>query len=69
MEAAMQPLDLGTFYRGLKEHGIAYFEVSQRGRVDHTTDQLRNHHYSKLGSSPNVVREEILDAITIKIQI
>ena len=61
----MQRHDLGTFYRGLKELGIAYSDISQKGRVDHTPEQLKVH-YSKLGSTPNVVRDEILDAITIK---
>ena len=65
MEVAMQRHDLGTFYRGLKELGIAYSDISQKGRVDHTPEQLKAH-YSKLGSTPNVVRDEILDAITIK---
>ena len=61
----MQRHDLGTFHRGLNELGIAYSEISQRERVDHTPDQLRAH-YSKLGSTPNAVRDEILEAITIK---
>ena len=65
VETAMQRHDLGTFCRGLKQLGIAYSEISLAGRVDHTPDQLRAH-YSKLGSTPNVVRDEILDAITIK---
>ena len=33
--------------------------------MDHTPEQLRAH-YSKLGSTTNVVRDEILDSITIK---
>ena len=65
MEVSMQRHDLGTFHRGLKELGIACSEISQKGRVDHTPEQLKAH-YSKLGSTPNVVRDEILDAITIK---
>ena len=65
METAMQRRDLGTFYRRLNEVGIAYSEISHRRRVDHTPDQLRAN-YSKLGSTPNVVRDEILEAITSK---
>ena len=45
--------------------GHRVLETSQRGRVDHTLDQLRAH-YSKLGSTPNVVLDEILVAIRIK---
>ena len=56
---------LGRSTKGVKELGIAYAMVSQKGRVDHTLDQLRTH-CSKLGSTPNVVRDENLDAITIK---
>ena len=33
MEVAMQRHDLGTFYRGLKELGIAYSDISQKGWI------------------------------------
>ena len=62
LDHAMAIGDLGKFYMGLRELGVSIEEFSQRGRVEHTPEQLKQH-FEAIGKEQIVVTAEVLSRL------